>query len=99
MAPSVSSGHSAKLMLALFTISEQALWMSLGRPWPPNSAGCCSPCQPPNANCLNASLKPGVVLTLPSWKDEGNLSPSQFSGASTSPAKRAHSSSTAAAVS
>jgi hypothetical protein len=40
MAPSVSSGHSAKLRLALLSISIQAAAMVLGRPWPPKSAGC-----------------------------------------------------------
>ena len=41
-------------MLALLTISLQAAWISLGRPWPPKSAGCCRPCQPPAANCSYA---------------------------------------------
>src|SRR5215208_5952073 len=48
MAPSVSNGHNAKLMFALFSISMQAAPMILGRPCPPNSPGCCSPCQPPS---------------------------------------------------
>ena len=64
IAPSVSSGHSAKLRLALLSISMQAAPMVLGRPWPPNSAGCCRPCQPPSPNWRNASLKPGVVRDL-----------------------------------
>jgi hypothetical protein len=44
-------------------------------------------------------LKPGVVVTLPSWNDDGYLSPSQFSGAITPSLSLAHSSSTAWAVS
>ena len=71
IAPSVSSGHSAKLRLALLMISMQAAPIVLGRPWPPNSAGCCRPCQPPSAYWRNASLKPGVVVTLPSFQDDG----------------------------
>ena len=39
IAPSVSSGHSAKLRLALLLISMQAAPMVFGRPWPPKSAG------------------------------------------------------------
>ncbi|MCY1549749.1 hypothetical protein D9M68_859370 [compost metagenome] len=99
MAPSVSSGHSAKLMLALLRISPQAAPMVLGRPWPPKSTGCCRPCQPPSAYCLKASLKPGVVVTTPSLNDDGFLSPSKFSGAITPSLSLAHSSSTACAVS
>ena len=68
MAPSVSSGHSAKLRLAELSISPQAAPMVLGRPWPPKSAGCCRPCQPPSAYCRKASLKPGVVVTSPSFQ-------------------------------
>ncbi len=86
-------------MLALLTISMQAAWISLGRPWPPNSTGWCTPCQPPAPYCLKASLKPAVVVTTPSLNDDGALSPSQFSGAITSWFSLAHSSSTAAAVS
>ena len=66
IAPSVSSGHSAKLRLALLSISMQAAPIVFGRPWPPNSVGCCRPCQPPSANWRKASLKPGVVVTSPS---------------------------------
>ena len=99
IAPSVSSGHSAKLRFALLTISPHAAWISLGKPWPPKSVGCCRPCQPPSPNCLNASLKPGVAVTLPSLKVEGLRSPSMFSGAMTPSLSFAHSSSTACAVS
>ena len=70
MAPSVSKGQRAKLMLAELSISPQAAPMVLGKPWPPNSVGCCKPCQPPSPYCLNASLKPGVVLTWPFEKTE-----------------------------
>ena len=48
IAPSVSIGHSAKLRLALLPISVQAAPIVFGRPWPPNAAGCCKPCQPPS---------------------------------------------------
>src|SRR6185312_3482196 len=99
MAPSVSSGHSAKLMLALLRISPQGAPMVLGRPWPPKSVGCCKPCQPPSVYCLKACLKPGVVVTTPSFQLDGFLSPSQLSGASTPSLNLAHSSSTACAVS
>jgi len=44
-------------------------------------------------------LKPGVVVTSPSFHRAGFRSPVQFSGASTSPQKRALSSSTATTVS
>ena len=44
----------------------QGVAISFGKPWPPYSAGCCTPCQPPSPNCRNASLKPGVVVTSPS---------------------------------
>ena len=99
IAPSVSSGQSEKLRFALLIISMHAAPIVFGRPWPPKSPGCCSPCQPPSPNCRNASLKPGVVVTTPSFHVDGWMSPSRLSGASTSPLKRAHSSSTACAVS
>ena len=99
IAPSVSSGHSAKLRLALLIISMQAAPIVLGNPCPPNSAGCCSPCQPPSPNWRNASLKPAVVVTTPSFHDDGALSPASFSGATTPSLNLAHSSSTACAVS
>ena len=73
--------------------------MIFGRPCPPKSVGCCSPCQPPAPNSAKACLKPGVVLTTPSFHDDGFLSPSQLSGASTPSLNLADSSSTAVAVS
>ena len=99
IAPSVSNGHSANDRFAAFSISMQAVAISLGRPWPPYSSGCCTPCQPPCPNCAKASLKPGVAVTTPSFQLLGLRSPSTLSGATTSPVKRALSSSTACAVS
>src|SRR5256885_12222723 len=77
MAPSVSSGHSAKLRLALLSISTQAAPIVLGRPWPPKSCGCCRPCQPPSAYWRKACLKPAVVVTTPSLRLEGATSRSE----------------------
>ena len=57
IAPSVSSGQSAKLRLALLIISMQAAPIVFGRPWPPNSAGCCSPCQPPSRELAERLLE------------------------------------------
>ena len=99
MAPSVSKGHRAKLKLALLSISRQAAPIVLGRPWPPKSTGCCKPCQPPSANWANASLKPAVVVTTPSFRLDGCISPAIFSGSMTPSHSLAHSSSTAWAVS
>ena len=47
IAPSVSSGQSAKLMFALLTISMQIAAIDFGMACPPNASGCWSPCQPP----------------------------------------------------
>src|SRR6185436_4708533 len=99
IAPSVSSGHSAKLRFALLSISMHAAPIVLGKLCPPNSAGCCRPCQPPSPNWRNACLKPGVVCTSPPFHDDGSVSPARSSGATTCSLKRAHSSSTACAVS
>ncbi len=99
MAPSVSSGHSANDRLAEFSISLQAVAISLGKPWPPNSCGCSTPCQPPSPNWRKASRKPGVVVTAPSFQWLGSMSPARFSGATTCSVNLAASSSTACAVS
>ncbi|MNY16655.1 hypothetical protein D3C86_1499310 [compost metagenome] len=99
MAPSVSSGHSANDRLALFSISMHGVATSLGKPWPPKSLGCSTPCQPPSPNWRNASRNPGVVVTTPSFQLLGSRSPARFSGATTSSLNRAASSSTACAVS
>src|SRR5450830_621726 len=74
MVPSVSNGHKANERLAEFSISIQGVATSLGKPWPPNSTGCCTPCQPASPNCLKASLKPLLVVTLPSLHELGSLS-------------------------
>src|SRR5260221_5555940 len=81
MAPSVSSGHSAKLRLALLSISTQAAPIVLGRPWPPKSCGCCRPCQPPSAYWRKACLKPAVVVTPPSLRLERATVLARLSGA------------------
>ncbi len=73
--------------------------ISFGSPWPPNSTSCCTPCQPASANCRNASLKPRLVVTTPSFHVDGATSPPRFSGATTSCTNFAFSSSTACAVS
>src|SRR5690606_1331149 len=72
---------------------------SLGRPCPPSSTGCWTPCQPPAQNWRNASAKPAGVVTTPSASVDGERSPSRLSTAMTSSFSRAHSSSTAVAVS
>ena len=84
MAPSVSSGQSANDRLALLSISLQAVPTSLGSPWPPKSAGCCTPCQPLSPNSLNASRNPGDVVTTPFSTVAGFKSPLQLRGATTS---------------
>ena len=45
----------------------------MGKPWPPNSAGWITPCQPPSVNCLKASLKTGEVVTTPSFQLLGSF--------------------------
>ena len=52
MAPSVSSGQSAKAIEAPFQISVQATLTRCGRPMPPNSAGAETPFQPASAHRL-----------------------------------------------
>src|SRR5690606_14606146 len=93
--PSVSRGHSENARLAAFTLSTHGVPTSLGKPCPPNSVGCCKPCQPPCVKPLKASLKPDEVLTLPSCHFAGEVSPTRFRGAMTSCTKRAFSASTA----
>ena len=99
MAPSVSRPTSANATFDAFSISMHGVATSLGRPWPPNSAGCCTPCQPASAKLRNASLKPFDVVTSPSCQKLGSLSAGWFSGATTSPQNFAFSSRTASTVS
>ena len=65
-APWVRPGYMAKAILAEHSISFTATVSVAGRSWPPNSAGTEMPIQPPSTICLNASLKPVGVVTLPS---------------------------------
>src|SRR3546814_10999054 len=79
--PSVSKGHKENARLAALMFSLAGAPTSLGRPCPPHSCSCCSPCQPPCANSLKACLKPGEVVTLPSDHLAGDVSPSRLRGA------------------
>src|ERR1700742_3123925 len=72
-------------MLADELISSQASATTAGRPWPPNSVAVLSAGQPASTNRAKASLKPGGVVTEPSgFQTAPCLSPTLFSGASTS---------------
>ena len=86
IAPSVSSGHSAKLMLALFHISLHGVAdRACGRPWPPNSAGCCSALPAAFAELAERLLEARRrrdLAVLP--RRAACWSPARFSGASTS---------------
>jgi hypothetical protein len=99
IAPSVSSATSANEIDAALSISVHGVATSLGSPWPPNSVGCCTPCQPASVKPLNASLKPFAVVTWPSRQKLGSSSLLWFSGATTSPQNLAFSSRTAWTVS
>ena len=99
MAPSDSRATSANEIEAALSISMQGVATSFGRPWPPNSTGCCTPCQPASAKLLKASLKPAAVVTWPSCQKLGLTSLGQFRGATTLLQNLAFSSSTASTVS
>ena len=99
MAESVSSGHRPKATLAALQISVQAALMASGRPWPPWVSGPDTAFQPASVQRLYASGQPGAVVTFLSASLTPFLSPTLFSGASTSVANLPASSSTAAVMS
>ncbi len=79
-------------MLADELISSQAIATTAGRPWPPYSGTALSAGQPPSTNWPNAALNPGGVVTvLSGCQTQPCLSPTLFSGASTSAQNRADS--------
>ena len=84
VAPMVRPPYIENAMLAEHW-NSLTVWLSAtGRPCPPYSAGDDRPSQPPSVTCLNASLKPFGVVTLPSsWRTQPSRSPTRFSGCST----------------
>ena len=96
----VRTGLSENARLAELSISWRARPTDAGNPPPPYAAGAVTAPQPAATNCLNAGANDAGVVTLPSagskrapWR-----SPRRSVGATTSAAKRANSSSTAATV-
>jgi hypothetical protein len=51
MQPTLRPGYMANDQLAVPIISDLNRFSDMGRPWPPNSVGKDSPCQPPSTNC------------------------------------------------
>src|SRR6202022_2338311 len=83
VAPMVSPPYIENAIFAEHKNSLTA-WLSVtGNPCPPYSAGAESPSQPPSATCLNASLKPFGVVTLPSsWREQPPSTPAALGGGS-----------------
>ena len=82
-APTESSGYSIKDGLVANSISSESTVSIFGISWPPHSISAPRPIQPPSAYCLNASLKPAGVVTLPFSIFAPSSSPVRFSGSVT----------------
>src|SRR6476619_3564121 len=67
MAPWVSMGQSLNARLAAPHISSMGVASRCGRPCPPYSGGDWMLPQPEFTYCVYASLKPGGVVTTPSF--------------------------------
>ena len=51
IAPNDRPGYIVNDQLAVPVSSDLIKPSDIGRPWPPYSVGCDSPCQPPSQNC------------------------------------------------
>src|SRR3954467_11044066 len=81
VAPMVRPPYIENAMLAEHWNSDTVCDSVTGSPWPPYSTGDDRPSQPPSVTCLNASLKPFGVVTLPSsWRGGAPVIPKQYSG-------------------
>ncbi len=85
-APCASDGYIVHAWFTAYFISEKAISIRCGSPWPPNSGSADTAGQPPSQYCRYAALKPFGTVTscVAGSKWQPSWSPDRFSGSSTS---------------